>query len=150
MIGVALALGLYGLAWISASRLVERSNELSPEVNLLAADPACDPSVTTCTAHGQALRMELRLGDGVRPLEHFPVEVTLDGPAAAKVHRVSLRFTMVGMDMGVNRFGLDTRGGGVWQGQALLPICSTGRQDWKISVEATGNRRYEVEFSMVL
>ena len=150
MIGVALALGLlYGLAWIGASRLVGRSNGLSPEASLLVADPACDPAVTTCTAHGQALNIELRLGGGARSLEPFSVEVFLHGPAASGIASVSSRFTMVGMDMGINRFVLDPREGGVWQGQAWLPICSTGRQDWKITVEATGSRRYEGEFSVV-
>lgn len=148
--GAALALGLvWGVVWTGASRLAERSNDISPAIRLLAEDQHCDPGVTVCTARGEALSMALRLGDDIRPLERFPAEVTLDGPAVTEIDSVSLRFAMAGMDMGVNRFDLRPRGTGVWQGQALLPICSTGRQDWGITVEVRGSRRYEVEFSVV-
>lgn len=113
----------------------------------LAADPACDPAAEPCTVRAAEKAVTLRLEGAVRPLQPFTVRVTLAGWEA--VEKVSVRFAMPGMEMGLNRFGLRQANGG-WQGQALLPACSMGRRDWRITVEVVGKALYTAEFSTVL
>jgi len=116
----------------------------------LSGDPACDPAVKPCTARTSALTLTLQLMGEVRPLTPFTVRVELAGTAAATIEQARARFTMVGMNMGRNRFKLDFQADGVWQGQAMLPLCSTGRRDWQVSAEAVGATLYRADFATVV
>lgn len=113
---------------------------------VLTGDPSCNPSGKACTAYGQDLTVTLELEDGVRPLQVFTMHVALAGPKIEQVSRVAVRFTMVGMDMGVNRFMLARVANELWRGQAMLPVCSTGRQDWYATVEVSADQLYTVTF----
>lgn len=61
---------------------------------------------------------------------------------------VTLRFDMVGMDMGVNQYRLQVIDKGVWQAQVMLPVCVTGRRDWFATVRVTvpGDEAVEAKF----
>jgi hypothetical protein len=56
---------------------------------------------------------------------------------------------MPNMDMGFNRFDLRQQADETWQGQALLPVCSMGRRDWRVTVEVIGKRSYVGEFHLL-
>jgi len=64
------------------------------------------------------------------------VTVELAGLSAAST--VLVDFTMAGMDMGQNRYRLAPGEAGRWQGQATLPVCTSGRMDWLARVEVLG------------
>lgn len=113
---------------------------------ILRADPTCTPVGGSCTVSDGKMSITLDLEAGVQPLTSFPVRVSLTGQAVAGVDRVAVRFTMADMEMGINRFGLVRRLDGVWQGQALLPVCATGRRDWRASVEVGSTPHYVGEF----
>ena len=114
----------------------------------LAADPACSPVGAACTAQAPSLAIDLWLGDTVLPLKAFPVAVRLSGADTVAVRRVLVRFTMPGMDMGINRFALDLQDN-VWRGQAVLPVCTTAQRQWRVTVEVVGNPAYVGEFFLV-
>lgn len=116
-------------------------------LTLLTADPACRPLGAPCAAADRDLGITVRLGQSVRPLVAFPVEVRLSGPAAAAVRGVEAHFAMVDMDMGLTRFALTPLPDGSWHGQALLPVCSNGRSDWQLRLRVqTAEGRYEAGF----
>lgn len=113
----------------------------------LSAPSACDPARQPCAAGDARLTVQLRLSGEVKPLQPFNVQVELAGEAAAAgVAKVSVRFDMVGMDMGLNRFNLNRQSGNVWQGQAMLPMCHHGRRDWRATVEIDGKEPYQAVF----
>ncbi len=94
----------------------------------LRVESDCEVHQRSCAAIGGGVRIELRLGKGeLKALSPFPVRLELEGVEA---HAVSLEFNMPGMEMGQNRYRLLADGAGGWSGEAMLPICSTGRLDW--------------------
>ena len=114
----------------------------------LHADENCDPIAAVCSVGNDDMTLSLHLAGEVRPLKPFTVELDLQGRAAATVNQVTVRFAMVGMDMGENAFKLVRQADGVWRGQAMLPICSHGRRDWRATVEATGETLYTAAFNL--
>ena len=115
----------------------------------LPAGQNCKPVGIACFTENDDLSISLRLASEVQPLSTFSVEVTLEGRQAPAMQTVAVHFTMPGMEMGVNRFSLTRESGNIWRGQAMLPICSTGRRDWLATVQATGNTSYAGTFSVI-
>ncbi len=115
---------------------------------VLNTDPVCNPVGGLCTAGDATLTVTLGLGDGIQPLTTFPVEVNLIGEKAAKVKKVTANFSMLNMDMGFNRFDLSQQADKIWRGQAILPVCSMGRREWRVTVEVVGDAPYLAEFNL--
>ncbi len=107
----------------------------------MTVDAGCDAAATPCRAEAQGLSLRFRLVPPVRPLSRFEVELTAEGPSAAPIEGVEVRFEMADMDMGLNRYRLDARGEGRWTGVAMLPVCSSGRSDWLARVRIRQGRR---------
>lgn len=146
--GIA-GLGLLGLlVGLIYPRWADYSNPDSATAVKLSGDPGCDAARQPCSARQGDLSLTLRLNGPLRPLQPFPVEVQLTGPLAATVRQVTVDFSMVGMEMGLNRFHLQRQPDGRWSGQALLPVCSSGRHDWRATVQVGGAERYAVEFGL--
>lgn len=129
----------YWLADHSSSILDEQE-----EVRELAVNDTCDPIAEACRAMGDDAEFSFHLAGPVKPLKPFDVEVKTGLNAQA----VTLRFDMVGMDMGVNQYRLQVIDKGVWQAQVMLPVCVTGRRDWFATVRVTvpGDEAVEAKF----
>ncbi len=119
-----------------------------PQTINLPAAVNCDPVATVCSAGNDDITLSLRLSGEVHPLKPFTVELDLRGRVAATVNKVTVGFAMVGMDMGENAFKLVRGLDGAWRGQAMLPICSHGRRDWQVTVEAAGEALYTAAFNL--
>jgi hypothetical protein len=102
---------------------------------------ACADPLAGCafTHHGAAA--SVRFSSQPAPMEAFGVQVAAPGAA-----RVSAEFQMVGMDMGFNRYDLRPAGDGIFAARVTLPVCVSGRRDWKLFLEVDG-ARYELPFS---
>ena len=118
----------------------------SEQAVILNADRACNPVNKTCTASDSELAITLKLGDSAQPLTAFPILVSLAGKTAAKAKAVAVYFTMADMDMGFNRFDLSQQADGAWHGQAMLPVCSAGRRDWRATIKIASDTPYIGEF----
>lgn len=116
---------------------------------VLQADPACNPVGKACVASDATFTITLELADRPRPLTPFSVQVRLAGEGAAQVRQVAVAFTMLNMDMGFNRFDLRPQTEIAWEGQALLPVCSMGRRDWRVTVEVVSEPPYVGEFHLL-
>ncbi len=117
--------------------------------NVLNVDHACNPVGKLCTASDAALAVTLGLGDSIQPLTTFPIKVELIGEEAAKVQKVTVNFSMLNMDMGFNRFDLSQQADKTWRGQAILPVCSMGRREWRVTVEIMSDPSYLAEFNLL-
>lgn len=131
-------------------RLNDWFENRSGQAILLNADPACNPSDQPCTIGDTALTVTLNLAEQISPLKAFPVSVSLTGTVAAMANQVTIDFSMIGMNMGINRFALHRQIDNLWQGQALLPVCSMGRRDWQVTVEIASNTSYLARFNLIV
>jgi len=144
-----IVLFLVGLAgsWLYPRLSVWHEDKpLNPTV-ILNGEPDCDPAKKICVAHNEEISLSLSLQGPVRVLTPFAVTVRLDESAAwSSTNHIAVTFSMVGMTMGLNRFMLKQQDPRTWQGQAMLPVCSSGRTDWRILVEVAGDQQYATEF----
>jgi hypothetical protein len=85
-------------------------------------------------------RLHVRFDRQPRPMQAFRIQVAL--PNVREVHA---RFSMRGMEMGLNRYRLLSDGPGRWHAEVMLPACIQGRNDWSLVLEANGSS-YEVPF----
>lgn len=129
---------------------VDSSPRAAARASVLQADPACNPLGRACVARDTTMVVALELPDAIKPLSPFAVQVHLAGERAATVERVAVTFAMADMDMGFNRFELRRQAAHTWRGEALLPVCSMGRRDWRATVDVAGEPAYVGEFHLVV
>lgn len=110
---------------------------------LMSTDKECDVSVSTCQASLGEYRLKFSIDSTVQPLKSFTVELQ---PEAWQPEQAAVYFSMQGMEMGLNRFSLQQTDG-VWQGRAMLPVCTDRRSDWLATVFVSHDgQRYRSEF----
>lgn len=123
---------------------------LLPKSDLtLTGDPACDLQRTACRVvlpDGGSLELDV----DQRPIplvKPFTPKVTIQGASA---RQVEIDFAGVDMNMGFNRPQLAERDAGVFMGEAMLPVCVTGRMTWQATVLVdAGRQRLAVPFRFV-
>ncbi|HMM47849.1 MAG TPA: hypothetical protein PKC12_07690 [Thiobacillaceae bacterium] len=106
-----------------------------------AVQVACADPIAGCRFEHGGAPVLARFSIHPSPLEPFVITV-----GAAGVAHVSAEFQMVGMDMGFNRYDLRPGADGTFTSTVTLPICVSGRRDWKLYLELDGTR-YELPFS---
>ena len=115
------------------------------DVPLFSAPPvACGTALEACLSEIEGRQIRFRLPRAAAYLKSFPVRVSLQG--FGEVDTVVVRFEMRDMNMGYNSVSL-ARGESGWQGEAILPLCASGRQDWlaTVTIQARG-MRYQAVF----
>lgn len=88
----------------------------------------CDPTKETCKIDNN---ISLEFKGEVSALTPFLVLINSDTDRAESVELI---FEMQGMEMGYNHYIL-VHQNNIWQVQAILPVCSLGRNDWELSVK---------------
>jgi len=105
---------------------------------------ACDPAERLCGVGEPGRRIMLRLPHPPRPLQSFILDVSSDLPESTTA--VEVQLDMVDMTMAGNRITLQP-GPDHWRGEAVLPICTSGRNDWRLQVSvSTPGQRYRADF----
>ena len=148
--GLITALFLLGILGSRGYRQLKNWLQHPPQAIIFNAERDCNPMNEFCTASGAALTVKLRLGDNIKPLAVFPILVDLSGEDAANVKRIAVNFAMSDMNMGFNRFALSQGADKIWRGQALLPVCSRGQRDWRVTVELISDRFHVGEFYLLI
>ncbi len=90
----------------------------------------CDISHQVCRQNTLDGHYEIHFSAQPSPLVPFDVVVTF-GDVQPDVVNVS--FEMENMDMGFNHYTLK-EDGQQWKASAILPVCSLGRNDWKVKL----------------
>lgn len=143
---IGLLLSLAGLGLVTGYLLRLPTPAVTDRVTADDLTPAlgCDPAQGPCGASGAGMDIRFGIGPGVRPLVLFPILVDVSNvPPEA----VLVEFSMRDMDMGINRFRLESDDGLHWTGQGVIPICSVGRRDWIATVLLDqGDRRHRAVF----
>jgi len=120
---------------------------LLPKADLTLTPPAgCDLNRQACAVElPGGGRIELALAPQpipvVKPLQ---VAATFTGLAP---NRVEIDFQGVTMNMGYNRVMLAADGSGRYGGEATIPVCVTGRMQWRATLMVeTASQRIAVPF----
>jgi hypothetical protein len=120
---------------------------LLPKADLTLTPPAsCDLNRQVCAVEVPGGgRIELALAPQpipvVKPLQ---VAATFTGLAPKLVE---IDFQGVTMNMGYNRVALAAGGGGRYGGEATIPVCVTGRMQWRATLMVeTASQRIAVPF----
>lgn len=112
----------------------------------IAPQPGCDLNTQTCSAElpgGGRLELSItpRPIPVVKPLQ---VDVRLSGRVA---DQVEIDFSGVAMDMGHHRLQLVADGQGRYLGQAMLPVCISGRMTWQATlIVGSGHQTIAIAF----
>lgn len=96
-------------------------------------DPGCDLHKNACklTLPGGG---EVTLSIEPRPIpviEQLAIEVSTK---SIEAEAVTVDFSGVDMNMGINRFALKTNGEGNYKGGGILPVCVRSHMDWEAQV----------------
>jgi len=121
---------------------------LLPRADLtMTSDPACNLNRQACRvslADGGSLELTIQ----PRPIpvvSPLTIEAKLNGIAAESVE---LDFAGADMEMGHNRVVLSPTGNGNFSGTASLPVCVTGRMNWRATLLiGSGGRRLSVAYN---
>lgn len=115
--------------------LFQKKLDVYEQISLLSKS-GCDVTRTPCPAFDGNISILLTLGDMPVGLKSFPVDVLIEGLNQYEVKKVIVSFAMKNMFMGKQQKTLKWNAAvKKWQGMAILPICSTGRRDWYVTVE---------------
>lgn len=103
----------------------------------LQVEAGCESAKRSCRLLGEGVEFELSLGPLLRTMETFSITVRHVRGDVASNAQVDVQFQMRDMDMGLNHYRLIADVDEVWRGQAMLPVCSSGRSDWLAQVTIT-------------
>lgn len=106
----------------------------------LAKPIACPDPVHGCTFTHRDQTAQLRFSHPPKPLQAFTL--TVRAPGTRQVHA---QFQMQGMEMGVGRYALAAQPRDTFTASVNLPVCVTGRRDWKLYLQIDA-QRYEMPF----
>ena len=143
LVNLAIVLALACLAALGYKLSPLRPADAGQTIAPLAG---CDLNAQTCAAElpggGRiALSITPRPIPVVKPLQ---VRAHLSGIA---VDKLEIDFAGVSMDMGYQRQQLVADGHGSFSGEAMLPVCVTGRMTWQATLLIdSGRQRFAVPF----
>lgn len=142
-----------------ASYLVWRNrpdNIVTPEQQPVTEqiNSECDLAKQTCIAQFADLQVQAALPQPPVYLKPFVLTVHTRGRNSAAITAVRAQFVMTDMQMPtpvtslVPTISADNRDPS-WQGNAILPVCISGRHDWRVVIELeTATMRYRVQYGM--
>ena len=143
------------LGSVAVAYLFVSNNEVEqkPRQVLELLDMNCNPATAVCAAAKQDVSVELFFPKRVQYLKPFKMQVRSNGINNSTIETVHVDYTMVGMDMGLNRFSLlpvtDDKGQQSYEGEGILPVCVSGRVDWLATVNViTADKVYEAVFKL--
>lgn len=112
-----------------------RATRPAPAQQITCADP-----VQGCVFTHSGKPAQLQFIQRPTTLQPFNIELH-----ATNATQVNAEFQMVGMEMGVNRYDFQAVLPGHFNAAITLPVCVSGRRDWKMFL-AIDNTRYVIPF----
>ncbi len=96
---------------------------------------ACVDPVRGCTFTHRGESVQLRFSHPPKPLQPFTMTLR-----ASIAHQVHAEFQMQGMEMGLSRYVLAAGAPGLFAATITLPVCVSGRRDWKLYLQIDAQR----------
>lgn len=127
--------GMMVLAFAALAIVGMRANRPAQAQPIVCADP-----VQACVFTHRGKPAQLRFITSPRPMQPFNIELRATG-----ANRAHAEFQMVGMEMGVNGYDFRAVSSGLFHATITLPVCVSGRRDWKMYL-AIDDARYMIPF----
>lgn len=124
------------LALIAVAMVGTRMKQPPEAQTLTCVDP-----VRGCAFTHRSQTVQLRFSQPPKPLQPFTLSVR-----ASSARQVHAEFQMQGMEMGPGRYVLAADTPGTFAAQITLPVCVSGRRDWKLYLQINA-QRYVMPFS---
>lgn len=122
---------------LKAGRFTEQDYQTYTHYRLVPQQE-CDLIKTGCMSAGEDLSVLLQFQSQPSALKPFIAVVSIKSLQSSQPSEVSLSFVMQGMDMGEQSFPLEYKpASATWEGEVILPICTSGRSDWQVISEIT-------------
>lgn len=124
------------------------SNELQ-SIYLSVKD--CNVQEKKCKVETKEFNVEISMDENIFYLKRFNIAVLAENNEKSHIESIKVSFKMKNMNMGNNHFILkkvkSINNKKSWKGDALLPICVTGRADWFSELEVvTQKNKYIIGF----
>ena len=104
----------------------------------------CDPAISVCVVKNQRVDYQIKFVGEPSALKPFSVVIQNYDELPQSVE---IEFIMDSMDMGYNIYQMKQQKA-LWVADVLLPVCSLGRNDWKLKVKINyKSDRHLSEFS---
>ena len=117
---------IFVMSWLIGDKL--QSYQEMPFQDMIVS--SCQPVDAQCKAEFSDATLQFELSSPVVMMPFVAKVIT-----HADVSDIYLHFRMKNMEMGVQRYRLVNDGNGLWQSEAVLPVCSLGRSDWIATLE---------------
>ncbi len=95
----------------------------------------CATLARGCSVQADGREFRLGMEGELKPLVPFQIWVKAPG-----LHKAEARFQMEGMEMGFNLYTLRADSQGIFRATVTLPICVTGRRDWRLLLDVDQTR----------
>lgn len=115
----------------------------------------CNVQQNICKVELEKFNIEISMDKSIYYLKKFNVDVWVESKQDTNIESIQIDFKMKDMNMGVNHFILNKMKSENkkqnWQGNALLPVCVTGRADWFSELTIiTKQNKYIIEFPILV
>ena len=115
----------------------------------------CNVQQKKCKVESEKFNIEISMDKSIYYLKKFNVDVWVESKQDTNIESIQIDFKMKNMNMGVNHFILNKikseNKKQNWQGNALLPVCVTGRADWFSELNIiTKQNKYILEFPILV
>lgn len=118
---------LIGIGYLIGHYYSANSGRKVVDYPLIGEAQNCDLSERACAVDDYSLEF---LDRPILPLKPIRVELR----TSREILSVILDLEMLDMDMGINRFALKKTGQDTWTGTVMIPVCATGRRDWRVNM----------------
>lgn len=127
---------IIALILIAVALVGTRSQQPHAAQTLACADP-----LQGCAFIHRGQTAQLRFSHSPKPLQAFTITVRAPG-----ARQVQAEFQMQGMEMGLSRYAFVAGKAGLFTAHITLPVCVSGRRDWKLYLQIDA-QRYVMPFS---
>lgn len=150
-VGIVLIILLFS-AGIYLNKLLNKLPGQQIKVVLLKSTSTCDLNKQACVARFAQQTVELQFKQAVKYLTPFDLEVAIKGFDLHAIDEMSIVLHMVDMSMGINQFSLrKVDKTNTWQGLAILPVCASGRNDWRVELHFSDSESsYKAVYNLVV
>jgi hypothetical protein len=118
---------LIGLGYFFGQYHNPNSGQKAVDYQLIGEAQDCDLSERACSVDDYSLEFFDRPVLALKP-------VRVELRTSREVRSVILDLEMLDMDMGINRFALKKTRQDTWTGTVMIPVCATGRRDWRVNM----------------
>lgn len=117
----------------------------------MVVSPGCDAVKQTCYAMTDGFWLGLNISGEPKPLKQFQLKVQIKEGSEVSLDGIDVQFNMRDMYMGEQRYVLRKLSKTEWQGDVVLPVCTSGRSEWTVELLArTTDQIYQAEFPLQL